>query len=119
MAYQQITKNLISQNNRLESRILSNDNILQNVSPTNYSHGWTFTNAVVSVVSGEYIHPLQYSFEILPEEEHEPVVIQLDNFTVDSASVANAVLQFHSRFKCQRALTITITLIDENGLDSI
>jgi len=119
MAYQQITNNLISQNNRLESRILSNDNILQNVSPTNYSHGWTFTNAVVSVVSGEYIHPLQYSFEILPEEEHEPVVIQLDNFTVDSASVANAVLQFHSRFKCQRALTITITLIDENGLDSI
>ena len=119
MTYSELTTNLISSQNRLESRIVLPNGLIQNLSPVDYEHDWTFSNSVVSVVSGEYIHPLQYSFEILPEEEHEPVVIQLDNFTVDSASVANAVLQFHSRFKCQRALTITITLIDENGLDSI
>ncbi len=118
MAYQQITNNLISQNNRLESRILSNDNILQNVSPTNYSHGWTFTNAVVSVVSGEYIHPLQYSFEILPVEEHLPVVIELNNFTVSSEILENNLVQFHARVKCERKVIAATLLTDENGSSS-
>ena len=118
MAYQQITKNLISENNRLESRILSNENILQNVSPTNYSHGWTFTNAVVSVVSGEYIHPLQYSFEILPVEEHLPVVIELNNFTVTSEILENNLVQFHARVKCDRRVIAATLLTDENGSSS-
>ena len=118
MAYQEITKNLISQNNRLESRILSNDNILQYVSPTNYAHGWTFTNAVATVVSGEYIHPLQYSFEILPVQQNTPVVIQLNNFTVTSEILENNLVQFHARIKCDRRLTSSILLTDENGSSS-
>lgn len=118
MTYQQITNNLISQNNRLESRILSNDNILQNVSPTNYSHGWTFTNAVAAVVSGEYIHPLQYSFEILPVQQNTPVVIQLNNFAVTSEILESNLVQFHARIKCDRRLTSSILLTDENGSSS-
>jgi hypothetical protein len=115
MAYSELTTNLISPQNRLESRIVSSGSIVETKSPTGYVHDWEFTNAQETVVAETYIHPLQYSFEILPIDENEPVEIQLNHFSVDSTTVQDSLIQFHARFKCSRILTIETTLIDEHG----
>jgi len=119
MAYSQLTTNLISPRNRLESRIATSGGTLEVQSPTGYEHDWTFTNASATVVSDTYIHPLQYSFEILPIDENEPVVVSLTNFPAEPAAVIQSLLQFHSRLKCSRVLTVETMLDDQHGAESI
>jgi hypothetical protein len=91
------TRNLIGSADSLRSKN-SNGVVL---SPETYTHTWTASNAVVSVVSEKYVHPVQYSLKIQPLNPALPIVLTLPSVVPDDTESNGAEVQFH----CDTAIT--------------
>lgn len=110
------TRNLIGSTDSLRAKN-ANGVIL---SPETYSHTWTATNATITVVAEQYVHPVQYSLKIQPLNPALPIVLTLPSVIPDDNDANGSQVQFHSQVYCQTAITAVAEIqnITESTSDS-
>lgn len=96
------TRNVLTGNNPLQAQALNGTFI----NPESYTHGWTVTNATVTVDSTTTVHPLNYSLRIQPLDEGSTIKISLNNIIPIDNDINGSQAQFHCQFYSPRELTI-------------
>ena len=107
------TRNIISWNNALNAKNLNG----VFVNPETYDHSWTSTNSIISVVSDKYVHPLQYSLKVQPNDDTSTIVVSLHGIIPEDNDINGSRAQFHCQISPQREMTVAISL--ENVTNSI
>jgi hypothetical protein len=105
------TRNILAWNNAFNAKNLNGSF----VNPETYSHDWTSTNSSISVVSDKYVHPLQYSLQVQPNDDSSTIVISLSGIIPDDDEINGSKAQFHCQIFPQREMIASIELTNVTG----
>lgn len=86
-----LTRNLISASDSFQAK--NSDGVF--LSPETYSYAWYPANATFSVVAEKYVHPLQYSLRVQPQDPDIPIELNLPNVIPSDEEANGSKVQFH------------------------
>lgn len=82
------------------------------IGPETYEIEWTSTNSVLSINSQTYVHPLQYSLKVQPNDEVSAIVITLNGVSPAVPDINGSRAQFHCQIYGIREMSVSAKLTD-------